>query len=127
MGTDAPPQPARPRLNPYARALRRERIFSQLRLGSSYAAIAREERLSEQRVRQIVTDAVRRQAIYSFILSRDAKHRVSKDDLAGGAVRALLERPFASLRAGSSRRVAPRRRCPGRRAEGVANEFLIRA
>jgi hypothetical protein len=53
----------RSRLNPYTKALRRERIFSRLRLGSSYAAIAREEGLSEQRVRQIVIDAVRRQGV----------------------------------------------------------------
>src|SRR5580704_2604781 len=54
-------RPARPRLNPYTRALRRERIFSRRRLGWPYAEIAREERLSEQRVRQIVIEALDRQ------------------------------------------------------------------
>ena len=54
-------RPARPRLNPYTKALRRERIFSRRRLGWPYAEIAREERLSEQRVRQIVIEALDRQ------------------------------------------------------------------
>ena len=57
-------RPARPRLNPYTRALRRERIFSRRRLGWPYAEIAREERLSEQRVRQIVIEALGR--VWSF-------------------------------------------------------------
>jgi hypothetical protein len=56
-------EPARPRLNPYTKALRRERIFSQLQLGASCADIAREERLSEQRVRKIVADALKRQEV----------------------------------------------------------------
>jgi hypothetical protein len=54
---------ARPRLNPYTKAVRRERIFSQLRLGWSYQAIASEEGLSEQRVRQIVADSLKRQGV----------------------------------------------------------------
>ena len=60
---DKAPLPARPRLNPYTKALRRERIFSQLRLGASSADIAREEGLSEQRVRKIVADALKRQEL----------------------------------------------------------------
>ena len=56
-------EPARPRLNPYTKALRRERIFSRLRLGWPTAEIAREERLSERRVRKIVSDALRRQTV----------------------------------------------------------------
>ncbi len=61
MDAEAAPQSRRPRLNPYTKALRRERIFSRLRLGWPYAEIAREERLSERRVRKIVSDALRRQ------------------------------------------------------------------
>ena len=63
MDAETVPKPARPRLNPYTKALRRERIFSRLRLGWPYAEIAREERVSERRVRKIVSDAVRRQAV----------------------------------------------------------------
>jgi len=63
MDAETVPEPARPRLNPYTKALRRERIFSRLRMGWLYAEIAREERLSERRVRKIVSDAVRRQTV----------------------------------------------------------------
>jgi len=63
MDAQTAPEPARRRLNPYTKALRRERIFSRLRLGWPYAEIAREERLSERRVRKIVSDAVRRQTV----------------------------------------------------------------
>jgi hypothetical protein len=63
MDAETVPGPARPRLNPYTKALRRERIFSRLRLGWPYAEIAREERLSERRVRKIVSDALRRRTV----------------------------------------------------------------
>ena len=43
MDADTEPKPARPRLNPYTKALRRERIFARLSLGWSYDKIAREE------------------------------------------------------------------------------------
>jgi hypothetical protein len=63
MDAEMAPEPARPRLNPYTKALRRERIFSRLRLGWPYTEIAREERLSERRVRKIVSDALKRRAV----------------------------------------------------------------
>jgi transposase-like protein len=63
MDKDTIPQTARPRLNLYTKALRRERIFSQLQLGASYADVAREEGLSEQRIRKIVADALKRQEV----------------------------------------------------------------
>ena len=63
MDVETVPRPARPRLNPYTKALRRERIFSRLRMGWPYAEIAREERLSERRVRKIVSDALKRQTV----------------------------------------------------------------
>jgi hypothetical protein len=50
MEAETVPQPTRPRLNPYTKALRRERNFSRRRLGWPYAEIAREEGLSQQRV-----------------------------------------------------------------------------
>jgi hypothetical protein len=62
-GKETAPRPARPRLNPYTKALRRERIFSQLRLGASCDDIAREEGLSGQRVRKIVADALKRREV----------------------------------------------------------------
>jgi hypothetical protein len=43
MDADTVPQTARARLNPHTKALRHERIFSQLRLGASCEDIAREE------------------------------------------------------------------------------------
>ncbi len=63
MDKDTIPQTARPRLNLYTKALRRERIFSQLQLGASYADVAREEGISEQRIRKIVADALKRQEV----------------------------------------------------------------
>jgi hypothetical protein len=63
MDKDTSPQTGRPRLNLYTKALRRERIFSQLQLGASYADVAREEGLSEQRIRKIVADALKRQEV----------------------------------------------------------------
>ena len=63
MDAETAHEPARPRLNPYTKALRRERIFSRLRLGWPYAEIAHEERVSERRVRKIVSDALKRQTV----------------------------------------------------------------
>jgi len=65
MDAETAPKPARPRLNPntYTKALRRERIFSPLRMGWPYEEIPREERVSERRVRKIVSDALRRQTV----------------------------------------------------------------
>ncbi len=55
--------PARPRLNPYTKALRRERIFARVRLGASAGDIAREEGVSEQRVRKIISDTLKRREV----------------------------------------------------------------
>ena len=63
MDADTAPERARPRLNPYTKAVRRERIVARRRLGWSYANIAREEGLSEQRVQQIVSEALKRQSM----------------------------------------------------------------
>jgi len=48
----------RPRLTAFGRAARTDRIFERLRQGWSYEAIASAERLSEKRVRKIVSDAL---------------------------------------------------------------------
>jgi len=55
--------PKRPRLNPYGKALRRERIFARLRAGWAYEEIAREERVTIRRVRQIVSEALQRRTV----------------------------------------------------------------
>jgi hypothetical protein len=46
------------RLNIVGRAMRKERIFQRLRQGWSYEEIAREERVSAERIRQIVSKAL---------------------------------------------------------------------
>ena len=50
--------PKRPRLNPVTRAQRRVRIFARLREGWAYDEIAREHRISAERVRQIVSETL---------------------------------------------------------------------
>ncbi len=60
MDSESPAGKARPRLNLYTKALRRERIFDRVRLGASIGDIASEERLSPQRVRKIVSDTLKR-------------------------------------------------------------------
>jgi len=63
MDRDAVPQAIRPKLNPYTKALRRERTFAWLRLGWTHEKIALEEGVSERRIRQIVADALRREEV----------------------------------------------------------------
>jgi predicted transcriptional regulator len=53
----------RERLNPYGKAVRRERIFARLRLGWTYEDIAGEERVTPRRVRQIVSEALKREQV----------------------------------------------------------------
>lgn len=53
----------RPRLNPHGKAVRRKRIFERLRGGWSYEAIAREEKVTTRRIRQIVAEALRRREV----------------------------------------------------------------
>ena len=60
MTDPAEPRSARPALSPVARALRLQRIFARLQEGASYAAIATEEGLSRERLRQIVKAAATR-------------------------------------------------------------------
>jgi hypothetical protein len=63
MDTETALKPARPRLDPFTKAERRERIFARLRLGWTYEKVAREEGVSDRRIRQIVADALRRQEL----------------------------------------------------------------
>jgi predicted transcriptional regulator len=89
-------KPMRPRLNPYTKALRRERIFSRRRLGWPYSEIAREEGLSEQRVRQIVIEALERQGIdrpadhaLLQMVRLEKAHEVAIEALAAGDLSAI--------------------------------------
>jgi hypothetical protein len=96
MDQDTGSKPARPRLNPYTKALRRERIFSQLRLGASSANIAREEGLSEQRVRKIVADALKRQELDDprdnallQLVRLESAQALAAETIAGGDLKAI--------------------------------------
>ena len=59
MENESAPAP-KPRLNALTRAARRARIFGRLREGWAYDEIASEERLTPERVRQIVREALER-------------------------------------------------------------------
>jgi hypothetical protein len=54
------PLPNRRRLNAKDRALRRKHIFARLRDGWAYDEIAREERLTTERVREIVDEVLQK-------------------------------------------------------------------
>ena len=56
------PQPRR-RLNVLGKAARRKRIFARLREGWAYDEIAREERVSPERIRQIVSEVLGKRII----------------------------------------------------------------
>lgn len=60
MTDPAEPRAARASLSRAARALRLQRIFARLQEGAGYAAIATEEGLSRERLRQIVKTATSR-------------------------------------------------------------------
>jgi hypothetical protein len=97
MDSDSAPQSARPRLNPYTKALRRERIFSRLRLGASSVDVAREEGLSEQRVRKIVADALKRQEIDDprdhallQLVRLEGAHALAARTIAAGDLKAIV-------------------------------------
>jgi predicted transcriptional regulator len=63
MDRERAPKPAQARLNPYTKVLRRERVFARVRVGASVVEIAREEGLSEQRLRKIISDTLKRQKV----------------------------------------------------------------
>ncbi len=56
------PEPRR-RLNVLTKAERRRRIFARLREGWAYDEIAREERVSAERIRQIVSEVLNKRVI----------------------------------------------------------------
>jgi hypothetical protein len=96
MDNETASRSARPRLNSYTRALRRERIFSHVQLGASSTDIAREEGLSEQRVRKIVADALKRQAVddprdYALLqlVRLESAHDLAARTIAAGNLKAI--------------------------------------
>src|SRR5579872_7284920 len=56
-------QTPRPRLNIVTKAERRRRIFARLREGWAYGEIARDERVSAERIRQIVAEVLGKRVI----------------------------------------------------------------
>jgi predicted transcriptional regulator len=68
MENEGAPAPKRP-LTAHARVMRRARIFARLREGCGYDEIAREERLTPERIRQIVREALERR-----LTDEDADH-----------------------------------------------------
>ena len=93
-GATAPAK--RPKLNPHGKALRRERIFERLRGGWSYEAIASEEQVTPRRVRQIVTEVLRRREVDDGpdqamlqLFRLESAHRLGAEALASGDVRAI--------------------------------------
>jgi hypothetical protein len=90
------PTPNRRRLNAQGRALRRKRIFARLREGWAYDEIAREERLTTERVREIVNEVLlRRRADVSpshalLQLARlAAPLKVASEAVAGGDIKSV--------------------------------------
>jgi hypothetical protein len=55
--------PAKRRPNAYLRELRRARIFARLREGWPYTEIAREEGLTDRRIRQIVSETLKKRIV----------------------------------------------------------------
>ena len=81
---------------PLTKALRRERIFARLRLGWTYDKIAREEGVSDRRIRQIVADALRRQELddptdHAIIqlMRLDAAHELAARAVDSGDLKAI--------------------------------------
>jgi hypothetical protein len=89
------PEPRR-RLNVLTKAERRQRIFARLREGWAYDEIAREERVSAERIRQIVSEVLGKR-----IIDRGADHahlqlerlmpalRVTSEAIGRGELRAV--------------------------------------
>jgi hypothetical protein len=94
---EAAGKPARPRLNPYTKAERRERVFARLRrLGWSYESVALEEGVGERRIRQIVADVLRREQLDDptdhallQLVRLERAHALAAEAVAAGDLRAI--------------------------------------
>ena len=129
--------PGRRQTTTFSRSARNKRIVERLREGFGYYEIAREEKLSERRVRQIVKQALEgREALESAIHAHmqidrlGQAMRVAGDALARGDVRAVapfikavekLDR-YQSL----AREVAPQRRKPNDGDQLVMQTLIAR-
>jgi predicted transcriptional regulator len=90
------PLPSRRRLKAQDRALRCKRIFARLRDGWAYDEIAREERLTTERVREIVDEVLQKRRIDASpahaLLQLDrlaGPLRVASEAVAGGDVKSI--------------------------------------
>jgi hypothetical protein len=86
------------RLNAYAKAVRQARIFARLRDGWAHHDIARDERLSTKRVRQIVSEALKRRPV-----SDDETHVRLQIERLGPALQAA----GAALASGDAKSIRP--------------------
>jgi hypothetical protein len=93
---DATAPRKRVRLNPHGKAVRRERIFERLRGGLSYEAVAHEEGVTPRRIRQIVTEALRRREVDGEsdhamlqLVRLESAHRLAAEAVAGGDIGAI--------------------------------------
>jgi Mor family transcriptional regulator len=90
--------PAPKKLTVFARAARIKRIFARLNEGLGYDEIAREERLTARRVRQIVTEVLDRREV-----DGDSAHALLQLGRLGPALRAAGE----AVAEGDVRAIAP--------------------
>ena len=97
MEINTTPAPER-RLTAVARAMRRARIFARLREGWAYDEIARDERLTAERVRQIVREALERR-----LPDEDTDHAKLQLDRLRPAMRVAT----AAVEEGDVRAIAP--------------------
>ena len=97
MEINITPAPKRP-LNALARVVRRGRIFARLREGWAYDEIARDERLTAERVRQIVREALERR-----LPDEDTDHAKLQLDRLRPAMRVAS----AAVEEGDVRAIAP--------------------
>ena len=97
MEINTTPAPKR-RLTAVARAMRRARIFARLREGWAYDEIARDERLTAERVRQIVREALERR-----LPDEDTDHAKLQLDRLRPAMRVAT----AAVEEGDVRAIAP--------------------
>ena len=103
------PEPRR-RLNVLTKAERRKRIFARLREGWAYDEIAREERVSAERIRQIVSEVLGKR-----VIDRGADHAHLQLERLMPALRIVGE---AIGRGAESRRSAHQGDRPARQAPG---------
>ena len=97
MEQESAPAPKK-RLTAVGKAARRKRIFARLNEGFAYDEIAREERLTARRVRQIVTEVLDRREV-----DGDSAHALLQLGRLGPALRAAGE----AVAGGDVRAIAP--------------------